>query len=180
MELHTAVVHHTWATTPITGFITTALNLYDHFYLTPWELEYAVWDCSVIDEPGGISVRITPEGEEVKISIFQHQKEWRRPGNKLPDIDPVAEGVIEYWDFSDAVADELARIVVREGFTGLRRGWLCEDWTDEEIDSLPPVIPLPQFFYLITLVRDRSHRLSMSFDEEIELLNELRKKYQGG
>lgn len=164
---------------PLTNFVTTALQLHAHFYDDSWLPEEGYWDCRIIDEPGGVTVRLTPsEGALIKIEVFEFSKEWKTNPGRYPNIPADAEEVLDYWVFADAVADEMGRVIVREGFTGLLRNFQCGTMADFVIERYRPEIAFEEFLFLMTLVRDREPRFGMSFDEELEVLAEIRRKYR--
>lgn len=161
---------------PLYPLIHSAIDLYNHIFEEPIPIENAIWDSLAADEPGGIIIRATPEEQNVKIKIFHYPGEplWPDP-KKLPDISPVAEGLVDYWTYADAIFQDAARAVVRHGFTGLRNAWEPNRW---DIDSHNPVFPVEHFLYLAALIKHRCPRKEMSLEDELCLLHELKQKYR--
>ena len=156
---------------PLHYLIHSAVDLYDHLFVESVPVQNAVWDSLAADEPGGIVVRATPAGENVKVSIFYYPGEPLLPSpEKLPEIQPVAEGLVGYWTYADAIFNDAAKAVVRHGFTGLRNAWEANRW---DIDAHYQVLPIEHFLYLANLVMNRSPKCGMTFQEEISLLNVL-------
>ncbi len=158
---------------PLYSLIHSAVDLYgardDDDYLFP------IWDSLIEDEPGGIVVRVRPEGDKVRLSIYQFHDCVKWPDAKEdPGMSPVGEAVISYWSFADAVFEAAAIAVVRQGVTGLRENWQPGQW-DAEKHS--PTFSYEYFLYLGALVKHRLPKEQMSFREELEMLRELEEKY---
>jgi len=73
----------------------------------------------------------------------------------------------------------MSRVIARQGFTGLLRKFRCGTMSDYVIEGQRPEISFEKFLFLATLVRDREPRFGLSFDEELEILAEIRRKYRG-
>jgi len=159
---------------PLHGLIHSAIDLYDHIFVAPYEIEDAVWDCRAADEPGGIVIRVTPEWENVRVQIFHYLSGSLWPSPKTsPEIPPVADRLVDYWNYAEAIWYDAARAIARQGFTGLRDAWEPNRW---DADSHFEVLPIEHFFYLAALVRYRSPRKSMSLSEEIAILRDMEEK----
>ena len=160
---------------PLHYLIHSAVDLYDHIFVEQVPVRNAVWDSLAADEPGGIVVRATPAGQNVKVSVFHYPDEPLWPSSeKLPAVPPVAEGLVDYWAYAEAIFEDAAAAVVRHGFTGLRNAWEPNRW---DIDAHHQVLPIEHFLYLANLVMHRSPKNGMTFQEELSLLNEFTQKY---
>jgi hypothetical protein len=164
---------------PISDLIHVAIDLYEHLFEDPLPLENAVWDALAADEPGGIVIRAMPADDQaklVKLTIFYYPTEpmWPKP-DELPEIPPVAEGLVDYWEFATAVYNDAARTLLRHGTIGLRSAWEPGHWG---IDGHWSVFPFEHFMYLATLVKYRRSKESLTFEEELTLLREIREKHQ--
>lgn len=162
------------STFPVAELIHSAIDLYEHLFENPIPLENAVWDILAADEPGGIVIRATPEAGKVKVTIFHYPTEhlWPKP-NELPEIPPVASGLIDYWSYADAIYEDAARVIARHGVTGLREAWEPGSWG---IDGHRPVFPFEHFLYLAALVKHRSSKRNLTPEEELILLREIQGK----
>jgi hypothetical protein len=172
---HASYIH----SLPISDLIHAAIDLYEHQFDHPLPPENAVWDALAADEPGGIVIRATPTDNQarlVKLTIFYYPTEpmWPKP-DELPEIPPVAKGLVDYWEFATAIYNDAARTISRHGVIGLRSAWEPGHWG---IDGHWSVFPFEHFMYLAVLVKYRSPRESWTFEEELTLLREIREKYQ--
>lgn len=164
---------------PIAEFLVAALQLHEYFYEDSSLPEEGYWDCSVVDEPGGITVRLTPEeGALIRVEVFPFSESWPRNAGRFPNVPAAASETLDYWDFADAVTDEVCRVVARQGFTGLLRSFRCGNLSDYVIDGYRPEISFHLFMFLVVLVRDRKPRFGLTFDEELEILADIRRKYR--
>jgi hypothetical protein len=156
---------------PVAELIHSAIDLYEHFFENPIPLENAVWDILAADEPGGIVIRAAPEDGKVKVTIFQYLSEpfWPKP-DELPEIPPVASGLVDYWSYAEAIYEDAARVVARHGITGLREAWEPHSWG---VDGHWPVFPFEHFLHLGALVKHRSCSGDLTLDEEIGFLREI-------
>lgn len=162
---------------PLNPLIHSAVDLYKHIFDYPIPIENAVWDSNVEDEPGGIVIRATPEGECVRVRIYCYDEVdsfWPDP-NKIPEILPAAEGLVDYWAYADAIIEDGSRAIARHGITGLRNAWQTNRW---DIDAHFEVLPVEHFLYLAALVKYRSPKAGMSLEEELLLLHEMQTKFQ--
>jgi hypothetical protein len=160
---------------PLHDLIHSAIDLYTHIFEAPLEEEDAVWDCRVTDEPGGILIRAIPEWKNVRVQIFDFQSDdsfWPEPKTS-PAIPPVADTVVEYWSYAEAIFHAAARAIARQGFTGLREAWEPHGW---DVDFHFEVLPVEHFLYLAALVRDRAPRKRMSLAEEIAILRDIEER----
>lgn len=156
---------------PLNDLIHSAIDLYTHIFEAPLDEEQAVWDCRIADEPGGILIRTIPDGKNVRVQIFEFQSDDQWPKfEALPEIPPVAEAIVDYWSYADAIFQAGARAVAKQGFTGLRNGWIPQGW---DVDFHFEVLPIEHFLYLAALVRDRAPRKRMSLAEEIAILRDI-------
>lgn len=159
---------------PLNGLIHSAIDLYTHIFEAPLEEEDAVWDCRATDEPGGIVIRATPVAANVRVRIFYYQSDLLWPNPKTsPEIPPVADRLVEYWSYADAIFQDAARAIARQGFTGLRNAWEPHGW---DVDFHSEVLPVEHFLSLSALVRYRSRRKSMSLAEEIAILRDIEER----
>jgi hypothetical protein len=162
---------------PLRDLIFTAIDIYDHIFGNPVPEENAVWDTIACDELGGIVIRTIPLEKQVRVSVFNYTGDaslWSKPEN-LPDMLPVGEATIDYWEFADAVFMDAARSIVRHGFTGFRERWEPHRW---DIDAHFEVIPIEHFLFLAALVQRRQPSYGMTFQEELEILNEINNRLQ--
>jgi hypothetical protein len=162
---------------PLRDLIFAVVDIYDHIFVDPLPSENAVWDSAACDEPGGIVVRAIPIGKQVSVSVYEYTDWtvlWAEAKNR-PDIPAAGEITVDYWDFADAVFTDAARAVVRHGFTGFREGWHPHRW---DADSHFEVLPVEHFLFLAGLVLRRQPVHQMTFDEELELLKEVKRHVQ--
>ncbi len=162
---------------PLRDLILSAVDLYDHIFNSPIPVENAVWEICAHDEPGGIVVRAVPCGEQVNIRIYHYtgDKLWPNPKN-TPEVGPVAESLVNYWQFAEAILTDAARSLANHGITGFRNAWEPHRW---DIDAHWEVLPVEHFLYLATLVKHRVPIYAMTLTEEIALLSEIMEKYGG-
>lgn len=162
---------------PLNPLIHSAVDLYNHIFEDPILIENAVWDSQVDDEPGGIVIRATPEGDKVRVRIYIYDgvdSFWPDPAT-LPEIPPTAEGVVDYWAYADAIFEDGSRAIARHGITGLRNAWQPNRW---DIDAHYEVLPVEHFLYLAALVKHRSTKAGMDLEEELLLLHEMQTRFQ--
>jgi len=159
---------------PVAGLIHSAIDLYEHLFEDPIPLENAVWDILAADEPGGIFIRVTPEAGKVKVTIFHYPSKplWPKP-NELPEIPPVAIGLVDYWSYADAIYEDAARVIARHGVIGLREAWEPNSWG---VDGHRSIFPFEHFLYLAVLVKHRSSKGNLTLDDELRLLREIKGK----
>lgn len=160
---------------PLNPLIHSAVDLYKHIFDYPIPIDNAVWDSPAADEPGGIVIRATPEGECVRVRIYCYDEVhfWGSDTSMLPEIPPAAEGLVDYWTYADAIFEDCARAIGRHGITGLRNAWQPNRW---DIDAHYEVLPVERLLYLAALVKYRSPKAGMSLEEELVLLHEMQSK----
>ena len=108
---------------PLNPLIHSAVDLFDHLFEDPLPIENAVWDALAADEPGGIVIRAVPQAESVRVKVFlYHEQLWPDP-EKVTDIPPVANIVMDYWAYAEAIFNDASRAIARQGFAGFRNGW---------------------------------------------------------
>ena len=163
---------------PLNPLIHSAVDLYNHIFENPIPIENAVWDSLAADEPGGIVIRATPEGECLRVRIYRYDEVhfWGGDTTTLPEIQPAAEGLVDYWAYADAIVEDGARAIARQGITGLRNGWQHCRW---DIDAHFEVLPVEHFLYLAALVKYRAPKVGMNLEEELLLLRGIQAEYSG-
>ncbi|MFA7172330.1 MAG: hypothetical protein WC340_02775 [Kiritimatiellia bacterium] len=165
---------------PLLPLISSVVEIYDDGYATPtWAgCEPKICNTVIHDEPGGLIIKAIPTNNihnDLRIQIFKFSDEITIPESEDPyDILPVAEGLVDFWDYAESILEDASRTLVHHGFLGLLRSWehvALEDY------SLLPIFPVEHFIYLAMLVKHRSSRFEITFKDEISLLQELEQKY---
>jgi len=150
-----------------------AVDIHAHMFSYPVPPKNAIWHASAVAEPGGIVLRIVPIGAKVKVSVLLHDCWMPDPEVLSADL-IVGEGTVDYFDFARAVYRDAGRTVVRHGFTGLRQAWEPGRW---DIDSHFEVLPIEHFLFLARLVSQGVPSYSLTFGEELELLNKIKEEF---
>jgi len=154
---------------PLNQLIHSAVDLYNHIFELPLPEESAIWECWALDEPGGILLRVTSEGRKVKITVYYSlMDDFVLGQDRCPDISAVAECLIDYWEYAEAIYRAAAQVILKQGFVGLRSGWRPGYW---DADNQREVLPVERFFYLAALVRHRAPRPVLGLAEEIAILS---------
>lgn len=173
---------------PPAPLIRSAVDMHTRLFKSHWRGGKSFWDSKITAEPGGILIRVSPSGTMIKVTIFYSESDIfdsrniDRPTADRPYIPPVAEGLVDYWDYADAIFVDAAKAIVRQGFVGLREAWNPGSW-GADFDGYDPHFPMDpfptdHFFYLAALKKYRSPKPKMSFEEELSLLQQLHEQYK--
>jgi hypothetical protein len=155
---------------PISQLVYAAVDLYDHYFEYGDPIDDAIRDVLAADEPGGIVVRLVPEADKLRVTVFHYpMNHWMPKPDELPEIPPVASGLIDFWTFANAVYEDAARTLSRHGVIGLRMAWNGK-W---HVDDHHPVFPFEHFLYLTALLKSKSRTSPLTFREELALLDKL-------
>ena len=155
---------------PLDPLIHSAVDLYDHILEDPLPIENAIWDSLAADEPGGNVIRAVPQAEYVRVKVFRYREQlWPDPA-KLTTIPPVADVVMDYWAYAEAIFNDASSAIARQGFAGFRNGWEPGSWNAETHHC---TLPIERFFYLASLIKNRTPRKRLSFQEELSLLTNI-------
>lgn len=158
---------------PVSGLLFAAVDLYDHIFRYRIPVKNAIWRVSASDEPGGIVLQIVPVSTQVRVSIFLHHELMPDPA-KLPSVKPSGQMLVDYWEFAEAVYRDVARAVVRQGFTGFRQAWEPCKW---DVDHHFQVLPIEHFLFLACLVQERQPCYGLSFGDELRLLRRMQEDF---
>ena len=141
-------------------------------------IEDPVWDSRTADEPGGIVIRARPAGDDVAVTIYYYEGEplWPDP-KKCPDVAPVAEAVITFREYAEAIYRDAVKVLVKHGVTGIHHHWSLGRWDKGEVSD---VFPVPHLLRLAAILKGRVENTPLSWPEELAILREITSEAPGG
>lgn len=161
-------------THPLGNLLPSAVGMF--LFLYEEAIVPAQWKTVVADEEGGIAIISRLHGKQVKVIIYVYASDecglFPTP-EKFPDILPVAEELIDYWDYAHAIFDAAQESIVRQGFAGMSEGWDPGNWGDHEASD---AFSLAHFFHLASILKYKRPRQNMTLSDEIKLLEKLLEK----
>ena len=158
---------------PLYELLLSAVDLYDHIFTAPVPKKNAIWLSNAIDEPGGIAIQAIPKNENAEVSVFIYDAEDLPNSSEITKRPAVGKATVNYWEYANAVFQDAARAVARQGFTGFQNAWE-HTW---DLDSHFEVLPVEHFLYLASLVMTKEKKPGLSLKEEINLLSTILEKY---
>lgn len=166
-------------THPLRELVFAVLDIYDCDFADPGAPAFELcWDIWARDEPGGVFIRVgIRANQRVNVRIYRNlieDKYLPRLDVADPAIIPVAESVVDYWQFAEAVFDDAARSLARHGITGFRNGWYPDRW---DVDAHYEALPVEHLLYLGALVKNHAPVKGLSLAEEIAMLGDMLARY---